>query len=102
MIVFLVFIVIIFLVGVLAVTLPYWYERGNSPCEDIPNAPYALKPVAKLAFEAAFSAVRLFIAYPLDPIMRHIENPDEHEGASDYPPVLLVHGLSTIPRAGCI
>ncbi|CAK7068875.1 MAG: hypothetical protein DELT_01785 [Desulfovibrio sp.] len=93
MIAFLVFLVVLFLVAVLAVTLPYWYERGNSPCEDIPSAAYAPKPVVKLWLEAAVAAAQLAIAFPLDPILRHIENADEHEDTANHPPVLLVHGL---------
>lgn len=93
MITFLVFLVFIYLIAIFAVTLPYWYERGNAPCEDIPSAAYAPRSAAKLLMEAAFSMVQLCVAIPLDPVLRHIENADEHEDKTDYPPVLLVHGL---------
>lgn len=94
---FLIFLVVLYLVAISGVTLPYWYERGNSPCEEIPSASYAPRPVAKLVFEAAVSILQLGLAYALDPIMRHIENADKHEDAADYPPVLLVHGLYHSP-----
>lgn len=93
MIAFLVFLVILYVVVVLAVSLPYWYECGNSPCEDIPSPSYTTRSVARLTLEDAVSAMKLCIAFPLDPIMRHIENADEHADKADYPPVLLVHGL---------
>lgn len=80
-------------VAVLAVTLPYWYERGNTSCEDIPSAPYGPRAVIKLWWEAAFSALLLGLALFLDPVARHIERAEEPEDAEALPPVLLVHGL---------
>lgn len=93
MLAFLFFLAVIYLLVVLAVTLPYWYERGNSPCRDIPAAAYGFRSVCKLWRESALSALKIGIAYPLDPILRHIEKADDHEDRADHPPVLLVHGL---------
>lgn len=93
MIIFLIFLAILYLVLVLAVTLPYWYERGNTFCEDIPSPPYTPRAVVKLCMASAASALLLGLAFPLDPIMRHIEGHDEQEDKENLPPVLLVHGL---------
>jgi len=93
MIIFLIFLVILYLVLVLAVTLPYWYERGNTSCEDIPSAPYTPRAAVKLCMNIAASAPLLGLAFPLDPVMRHIEGHDEQEDKENLPPVLLVHGL---------
>lgn len=92
MLVFCVFLAVFYMGAVLAITLPYWYELGNTPCEDIPSSPVSPRQVGKLWLEAAWSALLLGAAFILDPIFRHFEK----RGAppsSDAPPILLVHGL---------
>lgn len=90
---FCLFAAILYLVVVFAVTLPYWYETGNSPCADIPAAPWAPRPVVKLWLEAAWCALLLGVALVLDPIFRRIPNKDKNAATGDLPPVLLLHGL---------
>ncbi|MCC8193066.1 MAG: alpha/beta hydrolase, partial [Deltaproteobacteria bacterium] len=91
MLAFCLFVVVLYLVAVFAVTLPYWYETGNAPSEDIPVAAWSPRPVAILWLEAAFRALQLAVAFPLDPILRRMET--KKEDTEDLPPVLLVHGL---------
>jgi Predicted acetyltransferases and hydrolases with the alpha/beta hydrolase fold len=84
-----------YLLVIFAVTLPYWYETGNSPSKDIPSSQWAFRPVTALLLEAAWRALQLGAAYPLDPILRQSENKDGD--LEDLPPVLLVHGLYHSP-----
>ncbi len=93
MLIFCFFLAVLYLVAVLAVTLPYWYEVGNNPSEDIPSSPWAPRPVIKLWLEAAWNALLLGVAFPADPILRRIRNKRAVEDADNLPPVLLVHGL---------
>ncbi len=85
------FLVILYLVVVLAVTLPYWYETGNSSCEDIPIARWSFRPVVKLWLAAAWAALLLGAAGIVDPIFRLIRGKNKDGG--ELPPVLLIHGL---------
>jgi len=85
----------LYLLVIFTVTLPYWYETGNSPSKDIPASPWAFRPVATLLLEAAWRALQLGVAYPLDPILRQSEN--KSSDPEDLPPVLLVHGLYHSP-----
>lgn len=86
------FLLVVYLGIVLAVCLPYWYELGNSPCEDIPTPPISPKRVLKMWFEKAWAALLLGAAHILDPIARHLEKPLQNADAS-LPPLLLIHGL---------
>lgn len=92
MLAFILFLVIMYLLAVLAVTLPYWYETGNTPCEDIPAGTWSLRGVIRLWLDAAWTALFLGIAFPLDPVLRRMKKKDGTD-PDDLPPVLLVHGL---------
>ena len=87
------FILVIYMVAVFGVTLPYWYEAGNSPAGDIPASPWSFRPALKLWLEAAWCALLLGIAFPLDPFARRIAAARSGPGDDGLPPVLLVHGL---------
>lgn len=93
MTVLLIFAAVLFFGTVLAITLPYWYELGNSPCEDIPASPYGFKSVIKLWVQASWAALLLGLALGLDPLMRYCEKKDQDAGNEELPPLLLVHGL---------
>lgn len=97
MISFVLFLLIVYLVAVLGVTLPYWYEAGNSQAGDIPTPSWSFRPCVKLWLGAAWSALLLGIAFPLDPIARRIRPPQKDGGDENLPPVLLVHGLYHSP-----
>ena len=84
-----------YLLVIFAITLPYWYETGNSPSKDIPSRPWAFRSVAALCLEGAWRALQLGAAYPLAPILRHCEKPGDD--TENLPPVLLVHGLYHSP-----
>lgn len=84
---------LVFFGGVLATTLPYWYELPNSPCEDIPAAPYGAKSVLKLWANGSWTAILLLLAHGLDPLMRYLEKREKDTEPDTLPPVLLVHGL---------
>lgn len=86
------FFVVVYLGVVLAITLPYWYELGNTSCEEIPAAGIGPKQVLKLWAEASLRALFLGAAYLADPLLRRLEKANE-SGGGDMPPVLLIHGL---------
>ena len=89
---FILFLVVVYLLAVLAVTLPYWYETGNTPCEDIPAGTWSVRGVIRLWLDAAWTALFLCIAILADPILRRVGKKDATD-PDDLPPVLLVHGL---------
>lgn len=90
---FVLFLCVLYLVAVFGVTLPYWYEAGNSPAGDIPTPSWSFRPVVKLWLSAAWSALLLSIALLFDPIVRRVRSSKKDAGTGDLPPVLLVHGL---------
>ena len=87
------FLIILYLVIVLGVILPYWYEAGNSSCADIPAVKWSFGPVVKLWLVAAWSALLLGVAGIADPILRLVRKKNEGGGNGELPPVLLLHGL---------
>ncbi|SBV97484.1 exported hypothetical protein [uncultured delta proteobacterium] len=93
MLTFCIFIVILYLLAVFAVILPYWYEVGNNPSEDIPSGSWSVRPVIKLWLEAARAFLCLGAAFALDPILRRMCAKKYRDDGEDLPPVLLVHGL---------
>ncbi|MDR3073474.1 MAG: alpha/beta fold hydrolase [Deltaproteobacteria bacterium] len=93
MVAFLIFLGVLYLAGALAVTLPYWYERENADCADIPSPRYSPRAVVRLWLEAAWAFLLLLVAFPLDPIARRLGKTAPDKDEDGLPPVLLVHGL---------
>ena len=86
--------VIFYLCGALLMTLPYWYETANTPCDDVPRLPYTLRNVLRLWLESARAGIFLVIAIIAAPVMSRI-SPGKSENATSeaLPPVILIHGL---------